>query len=128
MRQASIGFIGVTFTLLFGCSADVAAQERVNNTIVLDNKIIVKEQLPASQSGIRLNSSPVSPEAQAKEAAIENRVTGQVQPDRGLPVVKGEIDNFVDVKNIIVDSKSDDSKACIEIGTIGNADACKPKR
>jgi hypothetical protein len=103
--------------------------DKVNNTIIIDNKIVVKQRLSAEQSGIRLNAMPASPETFAKDQAIESHVTGDVQQVVTPPAtVKGTMDNIVDVKNIITSADNDDSKACIEIGTVRNDDACKPKK
>jgi hypothetical protein len=106
----------------------VQRNDKVNNVIIINDKMVVRQQLPTEKSGIRLNTETVSPETYAKEQAIENRLDGEVNQNNLPQVVKGEIDNIIQAEGIFAIKRSTEAKACIEIGVIGNDDACQKKR
>lgn len=105
----------------------IKRNDKVNNVIIIDSKIVVRQQLPGEKSGIRLNTETITPETFAKEQAIENRLEGDVVPNKPSLLVKGSMDNTVQAEGVYAIKRSKDSKACVEIGTVGNDQDCQSK-
>ena len=128
---------GVVATLALGLiGAPAAAQDdtiierrdKVNNIIVIDDKLVVRKQLPGAESGISLNVKPEAPETYAKEEAIENRLEEDVRPaGQRAVLVRGETDNLVQAEGVFAIERSEKAEACVQIGTVGAEDDCTRK-
>ena len=106
-------------------STVIERRDKVNTIVVIDDKLVVRSQAPGAQSGISVGVQPKSPETHAKEEAIENRLQGDVRPaDQPAAIVRGEMDNIVQVEGVIAIERSEKAKSCVQIGTVGAEDDC----
>ena len=103
----------------------VQRNDAVRNVIVIDDRLVLDRVTPGGESGIRVDPDAASPETRAKEEAIENRLQGGVRPDRRPSPVKGRMDNIVQVEGVFAVKRSENDKACIEIGTVGGDGDCR---
>ena len=109
-------------------STVIERRDKVNNIVVIDDKLVVRKQLPGSQSGITVGGKAVVPETHAKEEAIENRLEGDVRPARqGAVLVRGQMDNLVQAEGVFAIKRSEKAEACVQIGTVGAEDDCSEK-
>ena len=124
-------FVGLVAPLALAHAQDgtlVQRNDKVNNVIVLDGKLVVRQQLPGDQSGIRINPNTLTQETYAKEQAIENRLEEAVQPNKPSKLVKGEMDNTIQAEGVFAIKRSDGAKACVEIGAVGDGDCVEEKK
>lgn len=105
----------------------VERSDAVRNVIVIDDKLVKHRTSSGGESGIRIDADAVAPETHAKEQAIENRLEGGVRPNRPPALIKGRMDNIIQVEGVFAVKRSGDDKACIEIGTVGGSGDCSRK-
>ena len=113
-----------------GAAEELTIVERndvVRNVIVVDDRLVKHGKSSADGSGIRIDLDLIVPEAYAKGQAVENRLEGGVQPNRPPALVKGKMDNIIQVDGVVAVKRSDDDKACIEIGTVGGDGDCQQR-
>ena len=103
----------------------VERNDAVRNVIVIDDTLVTDRVAPVGASGIRVDPDVLPPETRAKEEAIENRLEGGVRADGRPALVKGRMDNIIQVEGVYAVKRSDDDKACIEIGTVGGHGDCR---
>lgn len=106
----------------------IERNDTVGNVIIIDGKMVVRQQLPGEKSGLRLNVGTVDAQTYAKEQAIENRVTGNVVPQKPPSLVKGDMDNIIQAEGVYATKRSKDATACVEIGAVGGDEDCREKK
>ena len=105
----------------------VERNDAVRNVIVIDDKLVKHRTSSGGESGIRIDPGAITPETHAKEQAIENRLEGGVRPNRPRALIKGRMNNIVQVEGVFAVKRSEDDNACIEIGTVGGSGDCGRK-
>lgn len=98
----------------------------VETTVIVDDKVVVQTNGPATTSGLVVDPVVEGEAERIRRDAVENRQVGRMPNIQ--PVVQPKI-TVVSVDSVTVDRpNTPDSDACVTIGKVGTRRGCRPPR
>ena len=121
----TVRFVLCVLALSVTSAATAQDVKDVDSTVVVADKVIENGIVPEAESGLTIAPVIESSAREIRRDAVELRKTGRF---RNRSAIVQPARTYVDAKSIVVERKSKEAAACVQIGVIGTRPECRPPK
>lgn len=121
-KLALISALGSTLLATAAAGQD-APSTAVQTVVVVDGRVVVSDTTAMGQSGLTVAPVQESDAQAARRDAEDILEAGGLTPVGSPPQ---PVETFVDVENVVVETATPRSAACVQVGVVGARSNCRP--